>query len=173
MRVMPCPQCGVDLNIPEEGLGRLVMCSACRHRFVASEAESAPVAPPAEMPAAAMPPAPGPAQPPIGPYPFPPLHPPPAYPYGQPASSGHAVASLVLGIISIPTCLLYGIPSLICGILAVVFASTASREIAAGRAAPTSAGMASAGRICGWIGIGLSIGVGVILLVIILASALG
>ncbi len=66
--------------------------------------------------------------------------------------SGHAIASLVLGIISIPSCLLYGVPSLICGPLAIFFGMQAARLIREGRANPSSQGMATAGKICGIVG---------------------
>jgi len=104
------------------------------------------------------------------PPPYSPPYPSPGYPYAQQRSSGHAIASMVLGIASIPMCMAYGIPSLVCGILAVVFAGTAQRDIAAGRASAQSAGMAKAGRICGWIGIGLSIAMGLIIVIAIIAS---
>ncbi len=71
-------------------------------------------------------------------------------------TSGRAIASMVLGICSIVTCSAYGVPGLVCGILAVVFAKKAEDGIADGSAPETSRGMLKAGRICGWIGIGLS-----------------
>lgn len=70
-------------------------------------------------------------------------------------SSGKAVASLVLGIVSLVTCFMYGVPGIICGIIAVVFARKAEIAIQMGHAPVNSQGMARAGRICGWIGIGL------------------
>lgn len=72
------------------------------------------------------------------------------YPAGQ--SSGKAVASLVLGIISIPVCLCCGLLGVILGPLAIMFGKQAKNDIAAGTASPNSAGMASAGIICGTIG---------------------
>jgi hypothetical protein len=85
-------------------------------------------------------------------------------------TSGYAVASLILGIGAIVTCLCYGVPSLICGILALVFHTSAQRDIAAGCASPNSSGMASAGRICGLIGLVLGVGFWVVVLVIYLAN---
>ena len=79
--------------------------------------------------------------------------------------SGMAIASLVLGIISIPSCVCYGIPSIVCGILAVVFARKADEAVANGLAAPNSKGLAMAGRICGWVG--LSFGLVYILFLIV------
>ena len=73
-------------------------------------------------------------------------------------SSGYAVASLVLGIASMPTCFCLGLPAIVCGILAIVFHKNAMRDIEAGVVSASSAGMAKAGRICGMIGIFLGIG---------------
>ncbi|MEZ6244356.1 MAG: DUF4190 domain-containing protein [Phycisphaerales bacterium] len=71
-------------------------------------------------------------------------------------TQGKAIAAMVLGICSIPACLLYGIPGLVCGILAVVYAKKADVAIQLGQAPVTSRGFAKAGRICGWVGIALS-----------------
>lgn len=71
-------------------------------------------------------------------------------------SSGKAITSMVLGIVSIVTCMGYGIIGLPCGIIAVVFAKKARLAIQAGTAPVNSQGMATAGRVCGWIGIVLS-----------------
>ncbi len=73
-------------------------------------------------------------------------------PAGQQQSSGAAVASLVLGIISIPTCFCYGLPAVICGPLAIFFSGKAVENIATGVAPASSAGLAKAGKICGIIG---------------------
>ena len=70
-----------------------------------------------------------------------------------PAASGHAIASMVLGIVSIITCMAYGLPTLVCGILALVFASSAKTNILKGKASASSLGMAKAGFICGVIGL--------------------
>ena len=79
--------------------------------------------------------------------------------YPQPLkASGYAVASLVLGIASMPTCFCLGLPAIVCGILAIVFHKNAVRDIEAGVVSASSAGMAKAGRICGMIGIFLGIG---------------
>lgn len=50
-----------------------------------------------------------------------------------------------------------GVPSLICGPLALVFSSKAAKDIRAGTVNPSSAGMAKAGKICGLIGLLLGI----------------
>lgn len=70
-------------------------------------------------------------------------------------ASGYAVASMVLGIISIPGCFACGVPSLICGTLAIIFWFVARREIATGQCSSGSAGMALAGLITGIIGVSL------------------
>jgi hypothetical protein len=72
--------------------------------------------------------------------------------------SGMAVASLVLGIVSIPTCVCLAVPSLICGPLAIIFYVIAKKQIDSGAYSKQSGGMALAGLICGIIGtlLGLS-----------------
>lgn len=71
-------------------------------------------------------------------------------------SSGRAIASMVLGIVSIITCFAYGLIGMPCGVLAVMFARKARLAVQDGTAPATSLGMASAGRICGWVGIVLN-----------------
>ena len=71
--------------------------------------------------------------------------------------SGYAVASLVLGILSIVTCCFWGIPSVIVGPLAIVFAGIAKRNYIEGKCSANSLGLATAGRICGIIGLSISI----------------
>jgi DNA-directed RNA polymerase subunit RPC12/RpoP len=71
-------------------------------------------------------------------------------------SSGRAIASMVLGIISIITCFAYGLIGMPCGILAVIFAKKARLAVQAGTAPASSLGMANAGRVCGWVGIALN-----------------
>ncbi len=82
----------------------------------------------------------------------------PFRPYGiLPPASG-AGAALVLGIVSIVgSCCCWGIVGLICGSLAIVFGGNAMRDIDAGRANLIDRGKASAGRICGIIGLIISI----------------
>ena len=153
MAVVTCPHCGTPLDAPESLLGRQVVCGRCNNVFVASATPGAPApqpAPPAAragVPSAPMaPPPPGATRSPV------PLPPSPASAQG-PATSGFAVASMILGICSLVTCICYGVLPLICGILALVFASHATRDIQAGRASISSAGMARAGRICGIFGL--------------------
>jgi hypothetical protein len=128
-----------------------------------------PAAPSAPLPAPGGFVAPPPVPPPPAPgFPPPPLPPPGFAPQDQ-RTSGFAIAALVLGICSIVLCWCYGVPSLICGILALVFHSNAMRDIATGSASPNSAGMARAGRITGLIGLVLSVGLWVVVLVAVLA----
>ncbi len=72
-------------------------------------------------------------------------------------TQGKAIASLVLGICAIVmSCMTYGVAGLPCGILAVVFAKQARLAVQNGTAPVSSLGMATAGKICGWIGLALS-----------------
>jgi hypothetical protein len=81
-----------------------------------------------------------------------------------------AIASLVLGIAAIPTCGCYGLPALICGVLALVFGVVAKRAVAEGRAGGNSATLAKAGMICGGIGIALAVVFWVIIIIAIVAG---
>lgn len=69
----------------------------------------------------------------------------------------NATASLVLGILSILTCLCYGIIGLPLGIIAVVLGSSGLRKFKADPDAYKSPGNATAGRILGFIGILLNL----------------
>lgn len=88
-----------------------------------------------------------------------PVPPPPAStPVGGQAPVPNASAVLVLGIISIPTCICYGIVGLILGIIALVLSSKAMQLY---KASPESYSLSSyknlnAGRICAIIGTILS-----------------
>lgn len=75
-------------------------------------------------------------------------------PYSQ--RCGKAIASMILGILSLMTCMFYGVPGLVCGILAIIFARQAREQVQQGQAPQFSLDFARAGRVCGWIGIGLS-----------------
>ncbi|UCD27981.1 MAG: hypothetical protein JSV03_12885 [Planctomycetota bacterium] len=85
-------------------------------------------------------------------------------------TSGLAIASLVLGITAIPLCMIYGVPSMVCGITALVLARQADEQIKAGQASPASLGMIKAGRICGRIGIFASLAFWLVLAVIIIGQ---
>jgi hypothetical protein len=114
------------------------------------------------------PPTPPPSPPPAAPTP------PPAPPaYGQQAggygyqstrgTNGLAVASLVLGIAQIFICI-------IGGILALVFGYIARRQIDESGGTQGGRGMAVAGIILGWIGIGLGIAYVVIVIIAAIVS---
>ncbi|MBL4592132.1 MAG: DUF4190 domain-containing protein [Phycisphaerales bacterium] len=85
-------------------------------------------------------------------------------------TSGKAIASMILGICSLLMCIAYGLPGIICGFLAILFAKHANQRIASGLAPESSAGMAKAGKICGWIGLSLSM---IVLLFLIAVFVLG
>ena len=76
---------------------------------------------------------------------------------GTKSTSGKAIASLVLGICSIIGCLFYGIPGIVCGILAIYFARGNKRAVSKGDSPVASLGMSNAGNICGIVGLSLSI----------------
>ena len=79
----------------------------------------------------------------------PPVSPPPAYPYGPPPpvarTNGLAIASMVLGILW-----LYWIGS----ILALIFGYQAKAQIDRSGGRETGRGMAVAGIVLGWVGVG-------------------
>jgi len=129
-----------------------------------------PPPPPAGPPPASSPPPP---PPPAGPPPAP--TPPPAPPaYGQqpggygyqstPRTNGLAIASLVLGIAQIFLCI-------IGGILALVFGYISRRQIDESGGTQGGRGMAIAGIILGWIGIGLGIAYIVVIIIAAIASS--
>lgn len=87
---------------------------------------------------------PEPAAPPAyGPYPYSP--PPPPYAYVQRKTNGFAVASMVLGILW-----LYWIGS----ILALIFGMIAKGQIDSSGGTQQGRGMAIAGIVLGWVGVG-------------------
>lgn len=80
-------------------------------------------------------------------------------PYRQKRDIPNATAVLVLGILSIPTCICYGIVGIILSIVALVLSSSASRAY---NTSPelyttTSKNNLNAGRVCAIIGLILSI----------------
>ena len=86
-------------------------------------------------------------------------------------SSGFAVASLVMGILSLLSCSFYGVPALVFGPLAIWFAAKAKAQVHRGEAAPSSLGLATAGRITGIIG--LSISAAILILFVVLFAFMG
>ena len=116
--------------------------------------------PPAVWPAdaAVVPPPPAAAPPPTYPptaYP-PAAYPPPGYPaggYAPPAAaqtSSNAVIALVLAVASWAVC------PLVAAVVALVFASNASKEIAASGGRVEGQGLVTAAKIVAWINIGLT-----------------
>jgi hypothetical protein len=111
------------------------------------------------------------AFPPQATYPPQGAYPPPPAPYGAPAGYGYyaqaqrtngmAIASMVLGIIWI-----YWIGS----ILALVFGYIAKKQISESRGTQGGGGMATAGIVLGWVGIGILI---VVIVIAIIAAATG
>ena len=184
MPVITCPNCGTQLSAPDSLLGQQVTCGKCKCLFVA-QSQMPPSAQSGEAQASdGIPPA-GEGQASIPSQAPPMVTPPPPVGqagyqqvtagYYQPAplaTSGYAVASLVLGIASLVTCFCYGLPAIICGPLAMAFSSRARNDIRAGTANPSSAGLAKAGKICGLIGLLLGIGYVIFIVVIIVAAAL-
>ena len=86
----------------------------------------------------------------------------------QDQSTGKAVASLTLGIVSLATCMYYGLPSIICGWLAMHYAKKARLAVQDGAAPALTISMAKAGRVCGIIGLLLGcVMLGLILLYVI------
>jgi len=94
----------------------------------------------------------------------------PAFQSAMMPTSGKAIASLVLGICSIVTCMLYGIPAIVCGVLAIVFYKKASYQISAGERTLQSRSMAKAGLICGIVGLCLGMTYLIIVVVVIVIA---
>jgi Domain of unknown function (DUF4190) len=116
---------------------------------------------PAGPPAASSPPPSEPTPPPA-----PPAygHQPGGYGYqSTPKTNGLAIASLVLGIAQIFLCI-------IGGILALVFGYIARRQIDESGGTQGGRGMAIAGIILGWIGIGLGIAYIVVIIIAVIVS---
>lgn len=67
-------------------------------------------------------------------------------------TSGLAITSMVLGIISVAGCIVYGLPSIFCGPGAIVFWWLAKREINEMKVGGASKGIALAGLITGILG---------------------
>jgi hypothetical protein len=93
-----------------------------------------------------------------------------------PAPVPNATGSLVLGIISIATCWLYGVPGLICGIIAIALHQKDKRVYLSN---PTkyeqSFKTSKAGFICGIIGLSLSalMLIYVVIVLVFVAGAIG
>lgn len=73
----------------------------------------------------------------------------------QPPTSGLSIASMVLGIVSLVSCMFYGIPAIVLGPLAIIFGEIAVRQHKKGLRAGNTKGFALTGRICGWAGLAI------------------
>lgn len=67
-------------------------------------------------------------------------------------TSGFAITSLVLGILSIVGCMLYGLPSIVLGPLAIIYAKRAKKQVEERTAGGSTVGLATAGLTLGIIG---------------------
>ena len=76
-----------------------------------------------------------------------------------------AITSMVMGILALTLCILYGIPTLIFAPLGIIFGHIASAQIRTGRYSPSSSGFMRAGLICSYIGLGLVLSTLVIIFV--------
>lgn len=77
-------------------------------------------------------------------------------------TSGKAVASLVLGIIGLVGCCVWGVSGVVCGGLAMILSRGVKEQVLRGEVNPSSQGMATAGFVCGLIGLilgGLVLGI--------------
>jgi hypothetical protein len=76
---------------------------------------------------------------------------------GMPKNLPNANATLVLGIISIATCWLYGLPGLVCGIIALVlYGKDKKLYLTDPQAYENSYKNSKAGHVCAIIGVSLS-----------------
>ena len=144
--VAECPQCGRQLRVPEELLGRSVKCPACATLFTAGEPSNVTPATPAPIPFRDEPP-PIPADD-------------PRYDDDLPRRVRRDLVPhrgplvLIFGILAL-TC---GCPlGLIFGIVAWTLGSNDLAEIRGGRMDPEGEGLTQAGRICGMVGVALGV----------------
>ncbi|MGW2182944.1 DUF4190 domain-containing protein [Streptomyces sp. NPDC001732] len=131
-----------------------------------SPAQTGPV--PGEVPPPPVGPnGPGQQAPPVtGPYGYPSAPPQygyPAYPgypqapWGAPPANGMGTAAMVLGILAVCMFCVYGIPSLVLGVLALIFGILGRKRVQRGEA--TNSGQALAGIIMGSVGIALGVAI--------------
>jgi len=79
-------------------------------------------------------------------------------------TSGYAIASLVLGVLSLVTCTIYALPPFLFSPLAIGFAIAGKRQVKRGEAGGSSQGLATAGFVTGLIGLILSAGIWLIII---------
>jgi hypothetical protein len=88
-------------------------------------------------------------------------------------TSGFAIASLVMGILSLVSCSFYGVPALVFGPLAIWFAAKAKAQVQRGESSASSLGLAKAGKVTGIIGLSLFGAVAVLFVVLMLFVGYG
>lgn len=125
--------------------------------------------PPPPPPGQAYPPPPGYGQPPGYAYP-----PPWGYPQQQVPDNGQAIAGFVLSIVSLGLLVISaGLSTIIsigCAIAGVICSRNGKRKVDAGET-PKHRGLAQAGFIIGWVGLGLSILATIFWIVVIVIAA--
>ena len=130
---LKCEKCGELIKANPKDTGKLGECPGCGSSVRVGEPTAAPPPPPQTAP----------------PLPLPPRVP------AMAQTSGFAVASLVLGILSILPGLYFG--GLAMGILAIVFSRMAMSRINAGPGTINGQGLATAGLVTGIVGLSLSV----------------
>tara|TARA_A100000171_G_C2134665_1_gene149330 strand:- start:2841 stop:3407 length:567 start_codon:yes stop_codon:yes gene_type:complete len=75
----------------------------------------------------------------------------------NPPTSGLSIASMVLGIVSLISCVMYGLPGIVLGPLAIIFGELSIRQFKRGERAGSTRGFSMTGRICGWISFSVSL----------------
>lgn len=149
--VAECPQCGRQLRVPEELLGRAVQCPACGLKFTAGERSTS------DTPA---------IQEPI-PFREEPSPTPAAAPAADPRYDDYLPRRVRRDLVPHrgPLVLIFGILALTCGcplglifgIVAWTLGSNDLAEIRGGRMDPEGEGLTQAGRVCGIVGVCLGI----------------
>lgn len=90
--------------------------------------------------------------------------------HAQGQTPGFAIASFVLGLISVVGCFLYGLPSLVCGPLAVIFGHI-QRHRARRDGNPAGVVFATWGLSLGYVGLGLVLLIIAFFLAIVIGTA--
>lgn len=75
----------------------------------------------------------------------------------NPPTSGLSIASMVLGIVSLLSCVMYGLPGIVLGPLAIIFGEISICQYKRGERAGSTRGFSMTGRICGWISFSVSL----------------